>query len=206
MDQSKLYACGKRCFDVAAAVTLLALTWPVWLLAAALIRWQSPGPVLFCQTRVGRDGRPFGLIKFRTMHVRSPEQAGSTVTVRDDPRVFPVGRALRRSKIDELPQVLNVLIGHMSLVGPRPTVSEDYQRMNARQRTRCAVLPGLTGLAQIRGNTALSWPQRIEWDLKYVAERGWRLDAAILRETAWLLLRGRLATDPPAASEWQEAA
>ncbi|MCA9259097.1 MAG: sugar transferase [Planctomycetales bacterium] len=196
----------KRCLDVLMAMGILFATAPLWLAAAIVVRIGSPGPVFFTQQRVGEAGKPFRIWKFRTMHVYQDGRDAPSVTVANDPRVFAAGVWLRRTKIDELPQLFNVLIGDMSLVGPRPTVAADYERMNARQKCRTEVPPGLTGLAQISGNTSLSWPQRIELDLQYVAGMSWRLDAYVLAKTFGLVAMGRAASDPPGTDEWQEAA
>jgi lipopolysaccharide/colanic/teichoic acid biosynthesis glycosyltransferase len=192
----------KRFLDIALASLALLLTAPLWLVAAAIIVIASPGPVFFLQQRVGRDHRPFRLLKFRTMHVRRSGAVESDVTTGDDPRVFPGARWMRKSKLDELPQLLNVLSGSMSLVGPRPTVQSDYDRMNCEQQRRAEVLPGMTGLAQIRGGAGVPWPERLRWDLKYIRERSVSLDLSIMAETAWLLLQGRAPAEAVTHDEW----
>jgi lipopolysaccharide/colanic/teichoic acid biosynthesis glycosyltransferase len=192
----------KRLFDIiGATLGLLALS-PLFLLAVIIIKRGSRGPVFFTQERIGRGGAPFKLYKFRTMNVGA-EQAG-TVSLKHDPRVFPGANFLRKFKLDELPQLLNVLNGTMSLVGPRPTVREDYERMNDAQRRRTVVSPGLTGLAQISGNTGLSWPARIKYDLLYVEEHNLLLDLGIIVNTAWLIFRNRVETHPAGDDEWAE--
>ena len=197
---------AKRTFDLAVALAALVALLPLLVLTAIYIKIRSPGPVFFTQQRIGRGGKPFRLWKFRTMHAQPPVDAASSVTTRDDARVFAGGSMLRKLKLDELPQLWNVVTGTMSLVGPRPTVAEDYQRMTPRQRERCVVRPGITGLAQIRGNTSLSWPERIEWDLRYIDERSLWLDLRILAETCWLVLAARAETHPPGEDEWSAAA
>jgi lipopolysaccharide/colanic/teichoic acid biosynthesis glycosyltransferase len=192
----------KRLFDIIGALFGLILLAPVFLLAAIIIKRGSRGPVFFTQERIGRGGAAFRLYKFRTMNVGA-ESAG-TVSLKQDPRVFAGGNFLRKFKIDELPQLLNVLNGTMSLVGPRPTVRADYERMNAAQKRRTAVTPGLTGLAQVSGNTGLSWPERIKYDLLYVEERNLLLDLGIIAQTAWLIFRDRVETHPPGEDEWAE--
>ena len=144
--------------------------------------------------------------KLRTMSIVQPGELRSTVSIKGDPRLIPGGAILRRLKIDEVPQIFNVLKGEMSLVGPRPTVEEDYLLMDSSQRRRCDVLPGLTGLAQIRGNTSLSWPERIKHDLEYISQWNMWLDVKILLQTAALALVGNLHTDPKSFDEWEEAA
>jgi lipopolysaccharide/colanic/teichoic acid biosynthesis glycosyltransferase len=192
----------KRLLDIVGALLGLVALSPVFLLAAALIKLNSRGPLFFTQERIGQGGAAFRLYKFRTMNVGA-ESAG-TVSVKHDARVFRGANFLRKFKIDELPQLLNVLNGTMSLVGPRPTVREDYERMDAAQRRRTAVRPGLTGLAQINGNTGLSWPARIKYDLLYVDEHNLLLDIGIMANTVWLIVRNRVETHPAGDDEWAE--
>jgi lipopolysaccharide/colanic/teichoic acid biosynthesis glycosyltransferase len=196
----------KRAFDLAAALALIGILWPVLLAIGLYIKIRSPGPVLFKQERIGLGGRPFWILKFRTMHVRPAAAPESSVSIRDDPRIFPGGHWLRRWKLDELPQLWNVVEGNMSLVGPRPTVDDDYGRMTPRQRERWSVPPGITGLAQIRGGTAMLWPERIEWDLEYVRTHTLALDLRILLETCVQVFSGRADTHPPGEDEWSAAA
>jgi lipopolysaccharide/colanic/teichoic acid biosynthesis glycosyltransferase len=195
----------KRALDVVIAVTALAALWPLLLLIAAYVKICSPGPALFFQERIGRAGRPFYLWKFRTMHFQRAA-VGSSVSVRNDPRVFRGGRVLRKLKLDELPQLWNVVVGSMSLVGPRPTVDDDYRRMTPRQRERLAVRPGITGLAQIRGGAALLWPERIELDLEYIRTRTLWLDLKILAATVAQVLTARADSHPCGDDEWSAAA
>jgi len=194
----------KRLFDIAGAVCGLLLTWPIILAATLAARWDTGKSGIFHQTRVGLHGRNFRLKKIRTM--RDVPCHTSTVTTRDDLRVTTLGRVFRSTKIDELPQLWNVLRGTMSLVGPRPTTASDYLRMSPHQRKRCSVLPGMTGLAQIRGNTTLTWPARIAHDLEYVADHDVWMDINILATTAWLVVAGQAATDPPTEDEWGQVA
>lgn len=201
---SKTQQIAKELFDRAAAALLLVLTSPVFLFAVLLIKLSSRGPVFFTQQRVGLNHKLFKIYKFRTMHIQQPKAAADLVTIRKDPRVFFVGAVLRKWKIDELPQLLNVLNGTMSLVGPRPTVTEDYNRMNESQRRRVAVKPGLTGLAQIKGGAAISWPRRIEFDLYYMENHTLSLDARILFATAWLIVSGKADAVPTTHDEWSD--
>jgi len=193
----------KRAFDICVAVVGLVVLSPVLLGAAIIIRLRSRGSVLFRQERIGQDGMPFSIFKFRTMAVGADRDRGS-VSLRHDPRLFPGGHTLRRFKIDELPQLFNVLNGTMSIVGPRPTVRSDFLRMNEAQRKRFAAKPGMTGLAQINGNTSLMWPARIEHDLVYVAQPSLGLDVKIVLRTLWLALTGKAETHPQGDSEWPE--
>jgi lipopolysaccharide/colanic/teichoic acid biosynthesis glycosyltransferase len=191
----------KRLFDLSLASLLLLAAAPILLAAATFIRLVSPGPVLFRQDRIGRDGRVFQILKLRTMKYR-PEAGGSSTTVRNDPRLIRGGWWLRKYKIDELPQLLNVLSGDMSLVGPRPTVQEDLERMTPVQLQRLLVSPGLTGLAQTRGNTTLNWPERIELDLAYVRSLTLAQDLRIIADTVWQVVSGSADTHPMGDDEW----
>jgi lipopolysaccharide/colanic/teichoic acid biosynthesis glycosyltransferase len=180
-----------RALDVLLAALLLVVTAPLLALAALAIRLESRGPVFYRQRRVGRHGRPFELWKLRTM-VPGAESMGAGVYVLEgDPRITRVGRLLRRFSFDELPNLVNVLTGEMAMVGPRPTVQEQVDRYTERQLRRLEVKPGITGWAQIKGRTALPWPERIELDVWYVEHRSLRLDLRILARTARMLASGR---------------
>jgi lipopolysaccharide/colanic/teichoic acid biosynthesis glycosyltransferase len=179
-----------RPLDLALAGVLLVVTAPVMALAAFAIKLESRGPVFYRQRRVGKDGRPFELLKLRTM-VPGAESMGAGIYVLEgDPRITRVGRLLRRFSLDELPNLVNVLRGELAMVGPRPTVQEQVDRYTERQRRRLEVKPGITGWAQINGRTSLSWPERIELDVWYVEHRSLRLDLRILARTARLLATG----------------
>jgi lipopolysaccharide/colanic/teichoic acid biosynthesis glycosyltransferase len=180
-----------RALDVALAAVLLLLCSPLLVAAAIAIRFESHGPVLYRQRRVGRHGHPFDLWKLRTM-VPGAEAMGAGIYVLEgDPRITRVGRMLRRFSLDELPNLLNVLRGEMALVGPRPTVQEQVDRYTERPRRRLEVKPGITGWAQVNGRTSLPWPERIELDVWYVEHRSLALDLRILARTARLLATGR---------------
>ena len=191
--------------DYSLALLLVIVCSPLFLAAVLVIKSFSKGPLLYVQERIGFKGRRFRIFKFRTMTVGTDATGSGSVTVHSDPRVFFGAGLLRRTKIDELPQLFNVLNGTMSLVGPRPTVDEDYQRMSDEQRRRFSVKPGLTGLAQVRGNTALSWPERIEHDCWYVDHQGTRLDFSILLRTVLLLVTVQADSHPPTSDEWAGA-
>ena len=195
---------GKRALDATLAAVLLVLLGPVLLGAMAFVRWRSPGPVLFRQKRVGEGMRPFPILKLRTMHLDAERTGTGSVTIQGDPRLYRGAATLRATKIDEMPQLLNILRGEMSFVGPRPTVMEDYDRMTPAQRRRSDVPPGLTGLAQVNGGTALSWPQRIELDLTYIHRLSLATDLKLLARTAWLVLSRRVDTHPATADEWSQ--
>ena len=179
-----------RALDVAIAGLGLAVTSPVLALAAAAIRLEDGGPILYRQSRVGKDGVDFEVLKLRSMVVGAESRgAGLAVNV-GDARITRVGRILRRTSIDELPQLWNVLRGDMSVIGPRPTVRSQVDAYSPRQRRRLEVRPGLTGWAQIHGRATLPWPERIELDVWYVDNRSPRIDLQILLRTPLALFGG----------------
>jgi lipopolysaccharide/colanic/teichoic acid biosynthesis glycosyltransferase len=193
----------KRIFDILSSLLMLLVATPILLLSALVIYLSDRGPIFFIQERIGAGAKPFKIVKFRTMTLRGV-QGDSTVTTNRDPRVIRGARMLRAFKIDELPQLINVLRGEMSLVGPRPTVESDFLRMNEMQRRRFSMLPGLTGLAQISGNTALTWNDRIKYDLKYIDNWSLWLDIRIIFKTLFLVVTGKAETHPSGESEWEE--
>lgn len=187
--QTPLAAFGKRLTDIALALLIFALTWPLMILTALAVRLDSPGPVLFRQERLGRHGRPFTLCKFRSMRADAEKQSGPVWAQQNDPRITRVGRFLRKTRLDELPQLLNVLSGEMSLVGPRPE-REHFVRDLAEQipyfEQRHLVKPGLTGWAQINypyGNTVEDARQKLMYDLFYVKNQSTLFDLSILFNT-----------------------
>ncbi|HXB64243.1 MAG TPA: sugar transferase [Solirubrobacteraceae bacterium] len=176
--------------DVAVSATLLVLSAPVLAAAMAAIRLESRGHPLYRQRRVGRDGRPFDVLKLRTM-VDGAEHVGAGLAVdENDSRITRVGAFLRRTSLDELPNLLNVLRGEMSLIGPRPTVPVQVARYTPRQRGRLAIRPGITGWAQVNGRAALPWSERIELDLRYIEHRSLALDLRILWRTLAIVFGG----------------
>ena len=180
-----------RALDLAIASLALALCSPLLLAAAIAIRVESPGPVIYRHARVGRHGQPFELLKLRTM-VQGAERMGAGLYIEPgDARITRSGRFLRRFSLDELPNLVNVLRGELSVVGPRPTVAEQVQRYTPHQRRRLDVRPGITGWAQVNGRLTLSWPERIELDVWYVEHRSLALDLRILARTARMLATGR---------------
>lgn len=180
----------RRAVDIAASATLLALSSPLLAAAIVAIRLESPGPVIYRQRRIGKDGRPFDVLKLRTM-VDGAEHVGAGLAVNeDDSRITRVGALLRRTSLDELPNLLNVLHGEMSLIGPRPTVPVQVAQYTPRQRGRLAVKPGITGWAQVNGRTSLPWSERIELDLHYIEHRSLALDLRILWRTPMMVLGG----------------
>jgi lipopolysaccharide/colanic/teichoic acid biosynthesis glycosyltransferase len=176
--------------DVAIAGAGLALASPFLAAAAIAVKLGDGGPVLFKQTRVGKDGRDFELMKLRTMVVDAEKQGAGYAVNKGDSRITRVGRFLRRTSLDELPQLWNVVRGDMSLIGPRPTLRYQVERYSDRQRRRLEVLPGITGWAQIHGRASLSWDERIELDVWYVDHRSLRTDLLILLRTPLALFGG----------------
>lgn len=186
----------KRAFDLASAAALIAGMLPAMGLIALAVRATSPGGAIFKQTRMGRNGRPFTILKFRTM-VSSPATAHlGTYCYRNDPRITAVGRLLRRTGLDELPQLFNVLRGDMSLIGPRPDLPHHVERYSPRQRLRLQMRPGLTGWAQVNGRNGLSWDERIELDLDYIARWSLLMDADIAFRTVGVVATGKGAELP----------
>lgn len=191
---------AKRALDIVlAAAALLALV-PLLALVALAVRLDSPGPVLFRQRRVGRGGRPFSLWKFRTMVADAEEREADLwelsrdagwLDLDDDPRVTRVGRLLRRTSLDEVPQFVNVLRGQMSLVGPRPLIPSEHARVPAWARCRDDVPPGLTGLWQVSGRTLLSFEEMLRLDCRYVASWSLTRDLAVLLRTLPVVVTGR---------------
>ena len=180
----------RRAVDVVVAGTLLVATSPLLAVAALAIRLESRGGAIYRQRRIGRDGAPFDVLKLRTM-VSGAEQMGAGLAVAEgDSRITRVGALLRRSSLDELPQLVNVLRGEMSLIGPRPTLPHQVEAYDERQRGRLAVKPGITGWAQVNGRASLPWSERIELDLYYVKHRSLRLDLEILARTPRVWLGG----------------
>ena len=186
---------GKRAFDLVVLVVVAVPAAVLGAVCAIAVRLTSPGPVLFRQERVGLDGRPFEMVKFRTMVV------GDNPIIPDADRITSAGRLLRRTSLDELPNLVNVARGEMSIIGPRPTLGYQIERYDHRQRGRLAVRPGLSGLAQIRGRNSLSWAERIDHDLDYVDRQSVWVDVRILASTIGVLASGSSveghATDDP---------
>jgi lipopolysaccharide/colanic/teichoic acid biosynthesis glycosyltransferase len=181
---------GKRAVDVAVAGAALVAAAPLLGVAALLIRVETHGHPIYRQRRVGLDGEPFDLYKLRTM-VSGAETMGAGLAVdAGDARITRLGALLRRTSLDELPNLVNVLRGEMSIVGPRPTVQVQVDRYTERQRGRLTVRPGLTGWAQIHGRASLPWHERIELDLWYVEHQSLRLDLQILWRTLRMVLGG----------------
>jgi len=172
----------KRIFDIVFALVGLVVLSPFLIIVAAAIRIESAGSPLFRQVRVGRGGKPFKILKFRTMRT-DVDPYGSSPRGRDDPRLTRVGRLLRERSIDELPQLLNVLLGQMSIVGPRPLYERQAAQWNEDQRRRLEVRPGITGYAQVHGRASATHEDKIELDLHYVDNQSLLLDLKLIWRT-----------------------
>ncbi len=180
----------RRALDIVVSATALTLSVPVLAAAMIAIKIESKGPAIYRQRRVGLGGEPFDVFKLRTM-VDGAEHVGAGLAIdAGDPRVTRIGALLRRTSLDELPNLVNVLRGEMSLIGPRPTLPMQVAEYSERQRGRLAVRPGITGWAQVNGRASLPWSERIELDLYYVEHRSLALDLRILWRTPGLVLGG----------------
>jgi lipopolysaccharide/colanic/teichoic acid biosynthesis glycosyltransferase len=179
-----------RAADLAIAGGALVVASPVLALAALAIKLEDKGPVLYRQTRVGRDGVDFELLKLRTMVVGAETMGAGLSVDRGDSRITRTGRLLRKLSLDELPQLWNVVRGEMSVIGPRPTLRYQVEQYDDRQRHRLDVKPGITGWAQVNGRASLPWADRIELDIWYVERRSPALDLKILARTPFALFRG----------------
>jgi lipopolysaccharide/colanic/teichoic acid biosynthesis glycosyltransferase len=180
----------RRAVDIVVSLLALVLGAPLLLAAMVAIRLETPGPAIYRQRRAGLNGRPFDVYKLRTM-VDGAEHVGAGLAINaDDERITRVGALLRRASLDELPNLLNVLRGEMSLIGPRPTLPVQVAQYSERQRGRLQVKPGITGWAQVNGRASLPWSERIELDLYYIEHRSLALDLRILGRTLALVLGG----------------
>lgn len=191
----------KRPLDITLVLAGLLLIWPLLLAIAGAVRLSGPGPVFFVQTRVGRGGVPFGMIKFRSMHadaearraalLAGSDRKGICFKSRKDPRITPVGRVLRRLSLDELPQIFNVLRGDMSLVGPRPALLEEVRSYPATAMERLTVLPGITGLWQVSGRAEVGFEDMVQMDVAYARDGRLSNDLSILIRTIRAVVSGR---------------
>lgn len=194
---------GKRALDLTLVLPGLLLLAPLLVLVALAIKLGDRGPVLFWQQRVGRDGRPFPFPKFRSMCVNAEQlkgriaaanqhgQDGVTFKMKRDPRITAVGRAIRRTSIDELPQLWCVLRGHMSLVGPRPPLVSEVSRYELAERERLSVTPGLTCIWQVNGRSEVPFPEQVQMDVAYIRERSLWADIKLLAKTLPAVVGGR---------------
>jgi len=192
------YCVGKRLFDICASLLAIVLLSPVFLLVAVLIKLDSRGPVFFHQSRMGFMGKPFNMHKFRSMVLDAEQRfnevedmneiSGFMFKVRNDPRITRVGRIIRKTSIDELPQLFNVLKGEMSMVGPRPPIDREVQKYHAWHNLRLSVKPGITGLWQVSGRNDIGFEEMCRLDLKYIRERTLWKDIKIIIKTVPVLL------------------
>lgn len=185
----KIYQNGiKRILDILGSGIVIILTLPILIISAILVKTTSKGSVFFFQERLGKDGKTFKVFKFRTMTDKKRDVV--TEIFKGNNEVTPVGYVLRRLKIDELPQLFNILKGDMSLIGPRPAMPSQVNDFNEDGKYRIKVLPGMTGLAQVNGNIYLSWEERWKYDRKYVENLSFLLDAQIILKTVLIVLLG----------------
>ncbi len=191
---------AQRACDFVLCLLLLILLLPLFALLALLVRLDSPGPILFIQTRVGRHGDEFPFFKFRSMVAdaearrlvleQQNERSGPVFKMKNDPRITRVGRILRKYSLDELPQLLNVLRGEMSLIGPRPALPREVAQYTPRQRQRLGITPGVTGLWQVSGRASISFEHSVELDLHYIEHQSVWLNTRILLMTVPAVLKG----------------
>lgn len=190
MRSRKICLFAKEIFDKIVSFIVLIVLLPIFLIVAFLIKIDSKGPVFFLQERVVKNGKIFKAIKFRTMVTEAPQKTRGIYINKDNPYVTRVGKFLRRSGIDELPQLINVLKGEMSLVGPRPTLPYQVEKYDDFQRKRLLMKPGITSWALIHGRNKLTWTERIKLDVWYVEHWSFWLDIKILFKTVWVVAKG----------------
>ena len=205
----RAYRIAKRGMDIGLSLLVLAFIWPLWVLIVMLVRLDSPGPAIYRRVRVGKDGRRFRMYKFRTLHWKlddtahraylrsfvngSANASGTGKEIHkpfDESEVTRVGHFLRKSSLDELPQLINILKGEMSLVGPRPNLPWEVRAYLPRHRRRLEVLPGVTGLAQVRGRSCLTFDDIVQYDIQYIEHQSLWLDIKVLFLTPLVVLGG----------------
>jgi undecaprenyl phosphate N,N'-diacetylbacillosamine 1-phosphate transferase len=179
----------KRIIDIICGVIGLIITSPLWLYVVIKIKAEDRGPVFFIQERVGKDGKLFRMYKFRSMVVGAEKKGLGVFVSTDDERITKIGKFIRKTSIDELPQLINVLKGEMSIVGPRPTLEYQVERYNKEQKRRLLVKPGITGWAQVNGRNNMTWPEKIKLDLWYVDHWSVGLDLKIIGRTIILVIK-----------------
>lgn len=199
--QTRSILTWKRPLDLAVGLLALVVAGPIFLIIAALVRLSSPGSVFFAQTRIGKNGQPFKMYKFRSMYIDAEarraevlaqsDREGICFKSKNDPRITPVGRWLRRLSLDELPQILNVIKGDMSLVGPRPALPSEVAVYPARAMQRLSVLPGITGLWQVSGRAEIGFDEMVEMDIHYARNAGLITDLSIMLRTFGAVFSGR---------------
>lgn len=179
----------KQIFDSVLSFILILLLLPLLLFISVFIKLDSRGPVFFVQERVGKAHKPFHIYKFRTMGPNAIHIGTGIYTDEKDPRITRIGRILRKTSLDELPQLLNILKGDMSFIGPRPTIKEQVMQYDDFQKKRLLMKPGITGLAQVNGRNSISWPEKIKFDVQYVENWTLSLDLKILFRTVAVILK-----------------
>lgn len=179
----------KRTFDIIMSSVGIVICLPFWIIIVIFMKLTMPGPIFFKQERVGKDFKVFSILKFRSMRVDKDAEKNFAVE-KDKERITALGKILRRTKLDETPQLINVLLGDMSLIGPRPNVQKRIDECPENQNKRLSMRPGMTGLSQVRGNILLSWPRRIEYDCEYVDRFSVLLDIKILISTVKVVFFG----------------
>ena len=183
--------CIKRLVDIIGSIVCIILFSPIMAVVAVLVKKSSPGPIIFCQERVGLHNKPFKMYKFRSMGVQSASKEQKAWTVHNDPRVTPVGRIIRKTSLDELPQLFNVLKGDMSLVGTRPPTLDEWNKYELRHRARLAFKPGITGLWQVSGRSDITdFEEVVKLDMEYVKNWNVGMDIKILFKTVGVVLKG----------------
>ena len=198
MVDRKLYARKFKClFDWVVAVVIFVIFSPILVLIGLLVRIAIGSPILFCQTRPGLNGKPFTIYKFRTMIDKHSDQG---YLLADANRLTPLGRILRNTSLDELPELFNVIKGDMSLVGPRPLLIEYLDRYTAKQARRHEVKPGITGWAQVNGRNAITWEEKFDFDVWYVDHLSFLLDLKIVGLTIWKILKHEGVNQPGQAT------
>lgn len=176
----------KRLIDIILSLIVLLLLWPIFIIIAILIKKEDKGPVFYKQIRTGRFGKNFKMYKFRSMNV---VERGKEMTIKHEQRVTKIGKFLRKTSLDELPQFINVLKGDMSFIGPRPWIVEYYERFNEEQKKRVDVRPGIIGLAQAKGRNGLTIFEKIKYDLEYVKNVSFIMDVKIIIESVKIVLK-----------------
>ena len=177
----------QRFFDIFFSLLAIVGLSPIFLVIVLLLRITGEGEVFYKQKRIGRQGKDFYIYKFATM-LKNSELLGGTITLKNDPRVLPIGGMLRKSKLNELPQLINILIGDMSIVGPRPCLEKTIDEMPEWARQRFKVRPGLSGLAQTSGNVSATWTKRWEYDIRYIESQSLIFDLWLIIKTFFLII------------------
>ncbi|MFC7440026.1 sugar transferase [Laceyella putida] len=189
---TSFYLVFKRAFEILFSIGLLLFTLPVLILTAIAIKLESPGPIFYKQERVGLNGKTFNIIKLRSMRTDA-EKNGPQWAAKNDPRVTRVGQFIRKTRIDELPQLINILRGDMSLIGPRPErpmFTEQFDKEIPGFKKRLMVKPGLTGWAQVNGGYEATPAEKLELDMEYIRNQSFKMDLQILFKTVWIVISG----------------